>query len=86
MRDDQLQHRPGGGHALQADHPRIGEGRNHASQRLDLNNLTPFSRQDPTRLITGAMVDFSWQGRAALGSLLDIQGVNYQYLLVKHFS
>ena len=28
------------------------------------------------------MVDFSWQGRAALGSLLDIQGVNYQYLLV----
>ena len=25
------------------------------------------------------MVDFSWQGRAALGSLLDIQGVNYQY-------
>ena len=33
---------------------------------------------DPTRPVTGAMVDFSWAGRAALGQLLDIQGFNYQ--------
>ena len=33
---------------------------------------------DPTRNVTGAMVDFSWAGKAALGQLLDIQGFNYQ--------
>jgi beta-galactosidase len=34
---------------------------------------------DPTRPVTGAMVDFSWTGRAALGQLLDIQGKLHNY-------
>ena len=33
---------------------------------------------DPTRPITGAMIHFTWSGGAALGSVLDIQGFNYQ--------